>query len=225
MREKLCSLLRVPQLAVPRLRSPRFRRSFAVYSEALERLYRAIRSVSGCRVIVDSSKYPPEAFLLRDTDGIRLHVVHLVRDANAVVHAWQKEKRRPEIHWKEAYFPRYSPVTTSVAWSVFSGLFELIGSGDTPYRLVRYEDLVREPRRQVDRVLELVGMAGEVPAEIRPAEVVLGDNHTVSGNPVRFERGSVALRVDTDWQDAMGRGQRALVNLLTYPGQRRYGYL
>jgi hypothetical protein len=93
-----------------------------------------------------------------------------------------------------------------------------------PYRLLRYEDLVRDPRASILRVAELFD--GDPPALdfIRNGQVLLGVNHTASGNPSRFRRGAVELRADVEWREQVPRWQRALVRLVTFPLRRSYGY-
>ena len=53
---------------------------------------------------------------------------------------------------------------------------------------------------------------------------MLGISHTVSGNPNRFDTGSVALRPDQAWKKDMNPRNRNLVTALTFPLLYRYGY-
>ena len=64
---------------------------FDVYCSRLAKWYNAIREVSGCSVIVDSTKGPPSATLLRLVPSIELSVIHLVRDSRGVAFSWQKK--------------------------------------------------------------------------------------------------------------------------------------
>lgn len=70
-------------MLMPRL-SPRYERDLRAYAAILERLYRGIYQVGGGATIVDSSKHGSTAFLLRRVAGLRLRVVHLVRDSRGV---------------------------------------------------------------------------------------------------------------------------------------------
>ena len=79
---------------IPRLISrSRFRQDdpdLAGYLDRLVQLYRAIQIVSGCSVIVDSTKRPPFAIMLRSEARVYLRVVHLVRDSRGVAFSWSK---------------------------------------------------------------------------------------------------------------------------------------
>jgi hypothetical protein len=52
----------------------------------------------------------------------------------------------------------------------------------------------------------------------------LGPNHVVFGSRLRWQRGSVPLRLDEAWRSDMHRATRAWVTALTFPLLRRYGY-
>lgn len=225
LRDRLCSARGLLRIMIPGLRSSRFRSDLREYGSFLVPLYRAIREVSGCDVVVDSSKYPPELFLLRLIEEIDLSVVHLVRDSHAVVYAWQKRKVRPEIHWKEEHMPRYPAVQTAVAWSVFNGLIGSMRGLGPRYYLVRYEDLVAAPSSSVRAVCHGLGLPDDGPEFLDDHEVLLRPNHTVSGNPIRFRTGWVPIRPDSEWLERTSRAQRALVSLLTRPHRKRYGYV
>src|SRR5207253_8405334 len=67
------------------------------YRGLLGNLYSAIKEVSGCAVIVDSTKRASYALLLRDVPGVDLRLVHLVRDSRGVAYSSLKSFiERPE---------------------------------------------------------------------------------------------------------------------------------
>ncbi len=92
------------------------------------------------------------------------------------------------------------------------------------YQLIRYEDLVERPRGSIASLCAMIGKGSEELGFIGADYVELGANHTLSGNPVRFRTGKLTLKLDSEWQERVPRLQRALVNLVTLPLQRKYGY-
>lgn len=215
----------IPKLAVPAL-FPGYARRMRGYARDLGQLYRGISQVSGCGVVVDSSKHSSLAYLLRHVPGIDLRVVHMVRDGRGVVHSWGKQVRKPEVVGDVAYMPVYSPTRSATLWSVHNALVGGLARFGVPSIVVRYEDLVRDPRPEVDRVLTLAGVD---PATVRtdflgPDWVELAPTHTVAGNPMRFKRGRLQLRADEEWRTSMGTRERRLVSALTWPLAARYGY-
>ena len=202
------------------------RRSVQRYTVALGRVYRAIQQTSSARVVVDSSKLPSHAFLLRRIPSIDLRVVHLVRDSRGVSFSWQKWVKKRASSGEGDYLYRFDPVSASVRWMLYNGMTHALGPLGTPYLFVRYEDLVADPRKELERILRFVGTE-DLRSElgfIEGAEMRLEPNHTVDGNPMRFLRGSVAVRSDEEWKAKMARRDRRTVTAMTFPLLLKYGY-
>jgi hypothetical protein len=87
-----------------------------------------------------------------------------------------------------------------------------------------YVHLVRDPRGSVARVLALVGRGAEDNPVTEDGHAELGPNHTVTGNPNRFERGRVSLREDRRWHDSLPAPRRAAATALAWPLIGRYDY-
>src|SRR5204863_6860677 len=109
-------------ISIPRVLTggwtPTFRRRMGVYTTELRRLYAAIRDVSGAEYLIDASKDPQHAFILRTIPGFDVRVLHLIRDSRAVAYSWRRVRRRPEIHWEGRDMPRYPATRTALAWSL-----------------------------------------------------------------------------------------------------------
>ena len=212
---------------IPLMLAPRGER---VLKERLEkllinygRLYEAIGSVTGSRVIVDSSKEPAHGYAMSLVPGVDFRVVHLIRDPRAAAYSWLKKKPQPDSEEIE-HMVRFSPAKSSALWDSWNASAEALWRR-TPekYLRLRYEDFVADPRKSLERILEFVGVTAELPLT-GEREVMLGVSHTVSGNPNRFETGAVELRPDREWMDNMQPHHRALVTALTLLLLRRYGY-
>ena len=133
----------VVPLWLPPLRSGSYVSSLRAYARTLQALYGAIANVSGARFIVDSSKEPHQAWVLREAPGIELHVVHMVRDGRAVAFSWRRTKVRPEIHWRAERMTRQTILRSSLEWDIHNFLVSTRRSSLASYTLIRYEDLVR----------------------------------------------------------------------------------
>jgi hypothetical protein len=195
---------------------------FEEFLSCSETLYRAVRDVTGRRVIVDSSKLPSYAYALARSPHVDLYVLHLVRDSRAVAYSWQRKKLQPEWGFD---FRRLRPETSSMQWTAWSVVAELLGT-KVPgrYLRLRYEDFVERPPETIRRVLRF---AQET---VRPLPfttehlVEIAINHTAAGNPNRFDTGPVELRLDGEWSAGMRSGDKAIVTALTWPWLLRYGY-
>jgi hypothetical protein len=210
---------------VPVLMTPvRWSGGLQRYVDATAALYRAISDTSRAEVIVDSTKIPSYAYLLRRIEGLDLRFVHLVRDSRGVVYSWQKSVRRPDGTQKQDLMLRYGAASASGRYVLYNATAGLMRRSAAPYTFVRYEDLVADPAALLERVVGFAGLQSggfdfldDGTAELRP-------NHTVDGNPMRFAEGPLRIRVDERWRTEMARADQRTVSILTQPLLRRYGY-
>jgi Sulfotransferase family len=216
----------IPLLFTPWL-SRDFEKRLARYVEVLGRLYAAIDRVTRGACIVDSTKDPPFAFLLKRVPGLDLRIVHLVRDSRGVAFSWTKHVKKPEDVEAARFMNTYHPVEMGLRWVAYNVCFHLLGRLGVPRIMTRYEELVTSPRRELQRVAALLG--DEVGSEsfnfLNGEGVELGVHHTISGNPMRFQRGTIALHVDEEWKTRLKPVDRRLVSIFTFPLLLRYGYL
>lgn len=215
----------MPKMAVP-IRSGRLTDGLAEFCEDLTALYRAIQSVSGARMIVDSSKVPVYGLILNQTPDVDLSVIHLVRDSRAVAYSWLRKKVRPEVHWKQDLMPQFSLFHSGRTWVLMNLFIEYLDRRQPRNVFVRYEDLTRDPREVLARIGMLLGTPGLencLPGSGEPLD--LGVNHTVSGNPVRFQAREIRLKTDAEWKHKMKPAQKAFIMAMTWPLLVKYGYL
>jgi len=90
-----------------------------------ERLYRAIQEHAGCRLIVDTSKYPTYSYLLRLLPALDIRAVHLVRDARATAYSWQRVKTYPTAKGTR-YMERHTALRSAAAWLILNSLADLL---------------------------------------------------------------------------------------------------
>ncbi len=199
-------------------------RQLAAYVEVTSRLYRAIAEVTTARIIVDSSKRPCDAAILRLMPNVEPYFVHLVRDPRGVVHSWHRRKRQlDDPRGQEMY--RQTTGRTILKWLWQNLASEAVCQKETSRALrLRYEDFMSQPQKTISRILTLVD---EKPSTLPFADirtVRLGGNHSVSGNPNRFKTGLVRLQEDVEWQTKLGLWERYLTAVVSLPLMKRYGY-
>jgi hypothetical protein len=193
------------------------------YRSALLKIYQAISSVSEASVVVDSSKTPSQAYMLQASPGIELHLVHLIRDPRAVAYSWQRKKLMGDL--KGEYMAQFGPIVSSLRWNAMNVATELLRRAHTgSYLRVRYEDLVTAPRATLALILAMLGRSEPELPFVHDGAVSLRPVHGISGNPSRFQRGLVKLRVDDEWRKNLRRKHMVFVSVLTSPLLARYGY-
>ncbi|WP_336921895.1 sulfotransferase [Aquipuribacter sp. SD81] len=192
-------------------------------------LYRAVSAGSGAGLVVDSSKHPAFAYLLRRSE-LDLRCLVVARDPRGVAWSWQKTVGRPEVtssrEGVSADMPRYGVAVSAVRWSLYGALFHALSLLGVPVDVIRYEDLLARPREELQRVLSFAGFdvqPGSL-SHLDATSVTMSTHHTVAGNPMRFRTGRVDLRPDTEWRERMPRLDRLVVELLTLPLRLWYGY-
>lgn len=225
LRHSVDHVRHVPAMLSPR-RSARFEQSRHRYAEHYLAVYRAVIELTGCAVVVDSSKQASLPHVLAGEPGIDLRVLHCVRDARAVCHAWTKEVRRPEGEGDAAVMPRYAVHDMASMWSMHNAATELVRWRGVPVQRLRYEDFLADPVATVRRIAAFAGLPSgpESLSHLTAGSVELGVDHTAAGNPMRFSTGAVALRRDDAWRLGMPASSRRLVTAMTWPLLRRYGY-
>jgi hypothetical protein len=216
---------RIPAILAAR-RLPGFRDRLDQYTDILTALYAAIGTVSGAEVVVDSTKRPSLAYILRRAPGIDLRLVHVVRDPRGVVYSWTKQVEMPAGAAPKPYMNRRSPRQISRRWVTVTLMTALLRRLGVPTVLVRYEDLVRQPEAALRRVAAVStgGPEPDLSGFLTPAGLTLGATHTVAGGRVRMRTGLMPLRLDEEWRSALPVSLRRFVSAVTWPLRRRYGY-
>jgi len=193
--------------------------------DVIQRVYQALRAVTGSDFVVDSSKSPGYAKMLSMISEVELYVVHLIRDPRAAAYSWQRKKLQIDTATK-SHMPKMSPGKSAIMWNLWNMASENIqGCGPDHYVRVRYEDLIANPRYEVERIISMTGAPIGRLDFINGRNVHLDRTHTISGNPNRFESGAIELRADEEWRNAMDRVQQKIVTCLTRPLLTKYGYL
>lgn len=222
LQRRVAGLARAPWLLAPS-RPGRLERTVVAYREVLGRIYRAVRSVSGASVIVDSSKYAAYGAVLAGVPGLDLRALHLVRDSRAVAYSWRRRTLLPEVATEERYMPVLAPWRSAVFWALENVALGLLLKSSSRYRLLRYDDLATRPQEALSAALEAIGIAADL-GFLQDNRLSLGPNHTVAGNPIRFRRGNIPIAPDVEWQDRLEPGARRMVTALTWPLLLRYGF-
>jgi hypothetical protein len=207
----------VPRLLLGGRSGARALEQMGRYPGEVARLYPAIAAVTGCSLVVDSSKLPAYGWLLDRLPTVDLSVVHLVRDPRAAAYSWQRKKPLTDGA-ASSHMQRHSPAKSAALWNVWNLTASVLWRGSDRYLRLTYEDFVRRPRFWTEQILELAGHDADLgPVFANERTVRVRPSHTVAGNPDRLRNGDVTLRLDDEWATGMRRRDRAVVTALTAP--------
>jgi hypothetical protein len=195
------------------------------YVDVLSALYRSLSEVTGARVVVDSSKRPSDAAVLRMVPHVEPYFVHLVRDPRAVAHSWRRRKPELDQKWRTE-MPRHGPWHSTLRWVGLNLVAEMAARRAVggSYITLRYEDFISNPAETLATIVRFVGEAPTSSSFLSNSGATLEGNHSVAGNPSRFIRGHVSLREDDEWRHHQTKSDWLVSSVLAWPLLRRYGY-
>ena len=201
--------------------------ALADYVGHLGQVLSGLTEVTGCRILIDSSKFPSHGALLARVPGVELRVVHLIRDPRAVAYSWGRRRVYDRVDEEKHYIKPHGVARSTAYWVIWNLMVERLwgraAESEIHLRL-RYEDLVGEPERHLTRIAGLFGESPDLDFFRSSHRVDLSPAHMVAGNPLRFESGPVELRLDDEWRRSMPFRQRLTATALGWPLMRRYGY-
>lgn len=221
-RDRIVKVRSLPRLLTTRTLDP-LPADIRAYLDVTRNLYHAIQRQSGCHLIVDTSKYPTYAYLLRLLPDFDIRVVHLVRDPRAVAHSWKRVKHYPTAGG-EREMERHTPLRSAAAWNVLNILARSLWGRDPRYLFLRYEDFAQNPRTTFHRILAHAGLSDmQVPLS-EANEIEVNSHHVIAGNANRFRKGKVPIRLDEEWRSALPPFEQAMVSAITFPLLSLFGY-
>ena len=175
------------------------------------------------KYVVDSSKFPIHAYILKEVIDLDVSVIHLVRDPRATAYSWRKHVRREDFAKKYvASMPRHGAFTEAIKWEIWNRVIRLLFAGSADYHLVKYENFASRPRHSVDQILQWVDSDADNP--VRSKSVELSNNHVLWGNPFRKKRGATSIYLDEKWRQDIETTDLISVNTIAYHGIRKYGF-
>jgi hypothetical protein len=223
LRRMLTRTRQLPFFLVPRL-SRMLGARLSEYQDYLQALYRSIAEISESDVVVDTSNSPIYAYVLKQSPGVELSSVHLIRDSRGHAYSWQRRRDWMDAD-EPAPMPRYGVLTSSFWWLIWNLAAEsLLKGAPHEYQMLRYEDLVGGPERSLQEILAMVGLSDRPLPFLSEGTVRLRETHTVAGNPMRFDVGNMKISADIEWVGRMSAAKRWIVTFVTSPLLRRYGY-
>lgn len=202
------------------------RRDRELHRDTIRRVFGHAAAMSGCDVVIDSSKTARAAVgRARALAGAGLDVryVHLVRSPYGVADSYERIGSNIAFeHGLEQ--PRGRVLRATVGWALANRAAERDRrAAPWPTSVVAYEDLVRDPGPVARRVIRELGFTA--PASTPAVEFEDPGGHAVAGNRMRREDGVV--RVETKVVPVIGEGlsrpRRAMVNgVASLLGDRGY---
>jgi len=139
------------------------------YLKLNEKIYENILTVSGKKIVFDSSKDVERANVLLASDKLEVILLHLVRDGRGVSYSYKRK-----------YGGIISPM---LRWALKNLKIEIL-KRRYPQKFVflRYEDFCRNPEKEIEKILKKIGL------DFEPQMLNFRNktHHQVGGNRLRF---------------------------------------
>ena len=191
------------------------------YMELQKQLYQGVALACNQKILIDSSKSPFHLYWLSRIPGIRLHVVHLVRDPRATVFSWMNPKFNPG---RKQSMMKYSLFRGSLLWVIRNLAVEMLRFL-IPIHRMKYEDLMSSPKSEVNALMNKMGLLNVSFSSFQDEHTVdLKPIHTISGNPVRFKSGATKISYDDRFKRDMPLFSYWVSTLITLPLLLAYKY-
>ena len=216
----------IPLLVFPWLSSG-FARRLRRYRELLGKLYAAVSTVSGAEIVVDSTKAPAYALVLRGVPGFELRILDLVRDSRGTAYSSSKEQVMQDSIDRVVPKHRYTAPVITLRWIGYHLIFDTIRVAGIPGIVERYEDIVRAPRQRLERIAAFAGrpVGAQDLDFITPPTVHMREDHTAVGNDSRLVQGTIRLREDDEWRTKLPAQSRKLVTVMSWLLLKRWRYV
>jgi len=172
-------------------------------------VYEAIRRVSHCPVILESTKNPRRLKELYLADPRSFRLIYLIRDGRAVA---ASAMRRVGMDMKTA-------AGEWERWNRRSWWAQLTVPAQQKLR-IRYEDICRSPEPTLQSICQFL----DVPFEQSMLELRKRESHSLSGSPMRFRREESTIRLDEQWREQLTEKDLRIFNSVAGPMNRRFGY-
>ncbi|WP_221065021.1 sulfotransferase [Methylomagnum ishizawai] len=152
-------------------------------------MFDSIATLTGAKVLVDSSKSGPRAWLLATRKPVT--ILHLHRSAVDVMSSWSHSKIDPI--WSTVMFRR-GVMRVATDWAKVEQLIRLLGK-QRPVLRLDYRDFVASPRAAIQRTF--IGSLNEIVDTIQWHDgrtILPGDSyHSINGNSDRFAKGRIVV--------------------------------
>ena len=211
-----------------------FSNHFRTRLDYINDLYEVVFNDSGSEVIVDSSKTPNRAYLIKKylQKNYNIKVIHLVRDGRAVIYSYLKGFYRVvlknsssgEFEKKTFIAEKKRDIDEAISiWIKDNAKAEKYHNsffyGNNNYFLQTYEKFANNPKEELKNIIEFIGFSYEV----EMLNLNRFQNHMVSGNASRINASEIQ-RPYSKWKNSLTDDQIQYFNLKAKKLNQKYGF-
>ncbi len=169
-------------------------------------LYNLVSNTSGKPIVVDSSKSPLLMKLLWLKKPKDFKAIYLVRDGRAVLNSNLRKNKK--LLFAVKGWIKGNRLVTFLSRTMGSNIL-----------LVRYEDICRNPEKEIKRICLFIGIDFEPDMLMFTAREI----HNIDGNRMRFSKDNT-IRLDEKWRRELNNEALNTFNKYAKKVNERFGY-
>ncbi len=154
---------------------------FKIFKQDTLRLYESIWEVNQNKIIIDSSKSPYRILLLKSI-GLRVEVVHLIRELRGVLFSAEKELKRDAKAGIEIDIRPKKPLWVSLKWLYVNLLVAFFAKG-LKRSVILFEELLESPVTVIKTIFEV----DHEKESLYKAGGPFNTGHIVAGGRIRMQ--------------------------------------
>ena len=172
-------------------------------------IFDAVRRVWNTPIIVDSTKNVGRLKGLHLRSKIPMRILYLLRDGRGVAYSRMRRKKITMADAAKVWVKEHAKAKLALLTVPKSSITYL-----------RYEDLCRDPKRELTGLCESLSISFE--AEM--LSIRSPNRHNLGGNPMRFRANENRLSLDERWRTNLSRKDLAEFDHIAAKLNRKFGY-
>jgi len=172
------------------------------YLNSQEKIFESVSNTCKNKYVLDSSKYIARYLLLKQSSKISIKGLYIVRDVRGVINSFNKKVQTPR-----------RPISTILYYLLINFFAQIICWYDSDVIKVRYEDFVKKPNIELQRIYNHIFKEGKIKAELPE---VFDVPHIIGGNRLKSNK-QIKISADNHWKTAITRTKQICYYILAFP--------
>jgi hypothetical protein len=190
-----------------------FKKSLDYYLNHYVKMYEAIATVTGKKMLLDTSRLPRILLALSFSEIIDLYPIFMIRDPRGLINSLIQKDIRHKVK------NRRNTLMQILVWDV-KNLFnlDLIKKlKNLNSKFISYENFTKGPEKVIEKLNKFLNLSLKLNEESDQFYINLEPSHIFAANRTRFQLGKTVIFEDKKWEKELGWARKILIIVLAYP--------
>lgn len=165
------------------LRKKKYKSELSSFQKSVEDFLREIQEVTGCDIIIDSSKKPSLIKWFEENEYLQIYIIHLIRDSRGFCSSRLKAKN---------YLAKIPIWKSILIWSFYNIAASSLKKNFN-YKRIKYEEFTKKPQFFINDISSFVGLNDVETLFTNENKIRFRIQHNLAGNPEKMESNSVSI--------------------------------